>query len=127
MRSRYAAFVKADIAYLLHTRHISTRSLDSPQQLQQSCQETTWTKLHIHQCQQGQRHDSKGSVTFTAHYTENGKPGVLSETSRFVKEGQQWYYLDGDHNAPNTPPTTMPGRNEACWCGSGKKFKRCHA
>ena len=19
-----------------------------------------------------------------------------------------------------------PGRNEACWCGSGKKYKRCH-
>jgi preprotein translocase subunit SecA len=18
------------------------------------------------------------------------------------------------------------GRNEACWCGSGKKYKRCH-
>src|SRR5687768_16231274 len=21
----------------------------------------------------------------------------------------------------------MPGRNDLCWCGSGKKFKRCHA
>jgi uncharacterized protein len=20
----------------------------------------------------------------------------------------------------------LPGRNEPCWCGSGKKFKRCH-
>ena len=19
-----------------------------------------------------------------------------------------------------------PGRNEPCWCGSGKKFKKCH-
>ncbi|GAB4388495.1 MAG: hypothetical protein Kow0025_08120 [Thermodesulfovibrionales bacterium] len=19
-----------------------------------------------------------------------------------------------------------PGRNEACWCGSGKKYKKCH-
>jgi uncharacterized protein YecA (UPF0149 family) len=19
-----------------------------------------------------------------------------------------------------------PGRNESCWCGSGKKYKRCH-
>jgi hypothetical protein len=25
-----------------------------------------------------------------------------------------------------TPPARMPGRNEPCWCGSGKKFKRCH-
>lgn len=21
---------------------------------------------------------------------------------------------------------TLPGRNEACWCGSGVKYKRCH-
>ena len=24
------------------------------------------------------------------------------------------------------PPARTPGRNEPCWCGSGKKFKRCH-
>src|SRR5258708_23615381 len=22
--------------------------------------------------------------------------------------------------------TRRPGRNEPCWCGSGKKFKKCH-
>lgn len=22
--------------------------------------------------------------------------------------------------------TARRGRNEACWCGSGKKYKRCH-
>ena len=20
----------------------------------------------------------------------------------------------------------QPGRNDACWCGSGKKYKKCH-
>lgn len=20
----------------------------------------------------------------------------------------------------------VPGRNESCWCGSGKKYKKCH-
>ena len=23
-------------------------------------------------------------------------------------------------------PAVKPGRNEPCWCGSGKKYKRCH-
>ena len=23
-------------------------------------------------------------------------------------------------------PDKKPGRNEPCWCGSGKKYKRCH-
>lgn len=29
-----------------------------------------------------------------------------------------------DHAAQR--PARLPGRNEACWCGSGKKYKRCH-
>ena len=24
------------------------------------------------------------------------------------------------------PPARPPGRNEPCWCGSGKKYKKCH-
>jgi tetratricopeptide (TPR) repeat protein len=24
------------------------------------------------------------------------------------------------------PPARKPGRNDPCWCGSGKKYKRCH-
>jgi methionyl aminopeptidase len=24
------------------------------------------------------------------------------------------------------PPTTLPQANDACWCGSGRKYKRCH-
>jgi uncharacterized protein YchJ len=23
-------------------------------------------------------------------------------------------------------PTQLPERNELCWCGSGKKYKKCH-
>lgn len=25
-----------------------------------------------------------------------------------------------------TRPAVPPGRNEPCWCGSGKKYKKCH-
>lgn len=25
-----------------------------------------------------------------------------------------------------TVPVRELGRNEACWCGSGKKYKKCH-
>jgi hypothetical protein len=24
------------------------------------------------------------------------------------------------------PPRRKPGRNDPCWCGSGKKYKHCH-
>jgi hypothetical protein len=23
-------------------------------------------------------------------------------------------------------PAILPGRNEPCWCGSGRKYKKCH-
>jgi hypothetical protein len=23
-------------------------------------------------------------------------------------------------------PAAKPGRNDACWCGSGRKYKKCH-
>jgi SEC-C motif-containing protein len=25
-----------------------------------------------------------------------------------------------------TAPEARPARNEECWCGSGKKYKKCH-
>jgi uncharacterized protein YecA (UPF0149 family) len=27
--------------------------------------------------------------------------------------------------AEDTVPAKLPGRNEPCWCGSGKKYKKC--
>ena len=33
----------------------------------------------------------------------------------------------GELFAPKTEgPAVKPGRNESCWCGSGKKYKQCH-
>jgi len=29
-------------------------------------------------------------------------------------------------NTVSTGPIKKPGRNDACWCGSGKKYKKCH-
>jgi methionyl aminopeptidase len=28
--------------------------------------------------------------------------------------------------APRRPPNKLPRPNDACWCGSGKKYKKCH-
>jgi preprotein translocase subunit SecA len=37
------------------------------------------------------------------------------------------HQADGDTQAPLVKaPTEKMGRNEPCWCGSGKKFKLCH-
>ena len=60
------------------------------------------------------------TVEFIAFYQDN-PIGQLHEQSRFIQEDEQWYYTDGDILEP-----IKLSRNEACFCGSGKKLKRCH-
>jgi tetratricopeptide (TPR) repeat protein len=33
---------------------------------------------------------------------------------------------DDDLEEGDEPPVVRPGRNDPCWCGSGKKYKKCH-
>jgi preprotein translocase subunit SecA len=33
---------------------------------------------------------------------------------------------DGDHKQQPVHVKKEPGRNDPCWCGSGKKYKKCH-
>jgi Uncharacterized protein conserved in bacteria len=91
MRSRYSAFVVGDVAYLLRTWHPRTRprtlELDPAQQ---------WRRLDIVRSSRGGMLDTQGTVEFRAHYRHDGTPGVLHETSRFVRESDAWLYLDGD-------------------------------
>lgn len=37
--------------------------------------------------------DTEGTVLFRAHYLDRGRPGVMQEHSRFVREEGQWLYL----------------------------------
>ena len=30
------------------------------------------------------------------------------------------------NGAEQHAPSVKPGRNDPCWCGSGKKYKKCH-
>lgn len=115
MRSRYSAYVLRDSAYLRDTWHLSTRPAD----LDISKDETPWQRLVIADLEKGGENDSEGVVEFAAYF----QGGQLHERSRFIKEGGNWFYLDGEM----LPPLKQekPGRNAPCPCGSGKKYKRC--
>lgn len=123
MRSRYSAFCRGNVDYLIATHHPSKHRPDDRQQLTDSIDHSRWLGLTIVRCQQGQSEDQQGQVEFIALYSDSEHLHQLHERSRFVKENGRWYYLDGElfDSAPK-----LPGRNEACWCGSGKKFKKCH-
>lgn len=91
MRSRYSAFALGLDDYIQRSWHISTRPAPSgvtldPQQ--------RWIGLQI---KRHQPIDSEHAlVEFIARYKINGRAFVLHETSRFVREGEHWFYVDGD-------------------------------
>lgn len=96
MRSRYAAFVRADVAYLLATWHPSTR----PAELVLD-PKLHWLGLAVRRSRGGAG-DCEGEVEFVVRCKLHGKAGRLHEVSRFVCEDGRWYYVDGEFPAP--PP-----------------------
>ena len=89
MRSRYSAFVRGDVPYLLATWHASTRPASLTLE-----QEARWLGLEIRQ------HRMTGAdtaeVEFVARFRVAGRAVRQHELSRFVREAGRWYYVDGD-------------------------------
>jgi SEC-C motif-containing protein len=123
MRSRYSAFAKGESEYLIKTHHPSKRRNDDCQLLTDSMDSTKWLKLEIIHCVLGQKTDTTGTVEFIATFKESEQLVQIQEVSRFIQENNQWFYVDGDVENKSPPKS---GRNASCWCGSGKKFKKCH-
>jgi SEC-C motif-containing protein len=93
MRSRYCAYVLRDSAYLLDTWYRSSRpgnlSLDK---------ETApdWIGLKVKGTESGGEKDLEGTVEFVARYKVNGKAHRMHEVSRFIKQNNKWFYVDGE-------------------------------
>lgn len=91
MRSRYTAFTRMDEAYLLASWHASTR----PARLDlHHSSSAKWLGLKViaHQVQD----ESHATVEFIARHKMNGRACRLHEVSRFVREDERWFYLDGE-------------------------------
>lgn len=92
MRSRYTAYVLQRETYLLRTWHASTR----PATLALADSDPVkWLGLRILRTEAGGQQDRDGVVEFVARYKPVGRAGRLHETSRFVRDEGQWFYLDG--------------------------------
>ncbi|MGG6241618.1 YchJ family protein [Nodosilinea sp. AN01ver1] len=120
MRSRYTAYHQGDVDYLIATHHPTQRYGGQRAAIGQSMATTRWLGLRVLATEAGQITDRQGVVEFVAYY-EDPKPGQVHERSRFVRQKERWFYVDGD-----ALPPLVPKRSEPCWCGSGKKYKVCH-
>jgi SEC-C motif-containing protein len=116
MRSRYSAYVLQDRDYLEQTWHSDHR----PQDLILD-DGVRWIGLEVIDFQP---QEDQATVEFEARLLVAGRVDAVHENSRFVKHEGRWFYTSGDQLTPTFKLRSL-SRNEACPCGSGKKFKRC--
>ena len=91
MRSRYTAFALGLEAYLLATWHFTTR----PAALALNEQPAPkWIGLQV--LRHAQQDESHALVEFVARYKINGRACKMRETSRFVREDGEWFYVEGE-------------------------------
>ncbi|WP_305473727.1 YchJ family protein [Psychrobium sp. 1_MG-2023] len=136
MKSRYCAFVVADIDYLVITHSPQTRHNISHQSIKQWNSQCHWLGLDVRSfTEQG----PNVQVEFIAWYKQDGEIHYHHEHSTFSQQPidsllaerltekeslptHAWYYVDATYPEQKIP---MPKRNDICICGSNKKFKKC--
>lgn len=126
MRSRYTAYVRGAIDYLLRTHDPVTRGSVDVAAVTKWSRDTQWLGLEIVATERGGESDEDGVVEFIARGVTRGVPFAQRERSRFRRVDGAWVYVDGDIVQEPVRRAATTGRNEPCPCGSGKKYKRCH-
>ena len=86
MRSRYSAYVLRLGDYLMATWYPGT----APGELELA--PLKWLGLEVRHSEQS---GDAGVVEFVARCREHGRAQRMHEISRFVREGDRWYYIDG--------------------------------
>lgn len=127
MRARYSAHCLKDYDFLVSSTHPAFRDDVDRKEIEDWAKAMVWEQLQILNTKDGGANDDTGQVDFCAHYTISGIPQELREDAFFRKEGDNWYYVEGDVHSPEPVRRDGPkiGRNDPCPCGSGKKFKKC--
>lgn len=89
MRSRYSAFVKMKMDYLLKTTHPSTRKYYTEASIRNWANQCKWVDLTIL--------EAKGNtVKFNARFIdEKGNLQEHKEFSTFQKVNNKWFFVDG--------------------------------
>jgi SEC-C motif-containing protein len=127
MQSRYSAYVKKEIKYIMETVLPRQRDKMDERGIRSWAEKTEWTKLEILNCSDGGSDDDSGTVEFIAHFNERGIDRKHHEIGKFKKQTGRWFYDDSEFPSPKQVVRSEPKvkRNDPCPCGSGKKYKKC--
>lgn len=123
MRSRYTAYAVSDFEYLLDTTFNNAANHDISS-LRDSNNDCKWVQLEILSTEAGNANDETGVVEFVAAYFSKKHVHFMRERSRFNRRNGLWMYLDGE--AQSAQEAIPQSKSAPCFCGSKKKFKRCH-
>jgi len=91
MRSRYSAYAIHDAEYLWLTTAPKERSHHSKAAILEWAKSNQWLKLEV-------LNFTETTVEFKAYYLDAKlREKVHHERSKFVKEGDSWFYVDGEY------------------------------
>ncbi len=123
MRSRFSAFCLGRGDYLMQTHHPDFVGELTAEKLSKSSNDWQWTQLDI--LESRGLSPNRAMVKFNAWYLENDQLMCHREMSQFELYEGAWRYTKGEFSN-GTASSLKLGRNEACPCGSGRKYKKCH-
>lgn len=126
MRSRYTAHVYKNMPHILRTmRGKALKLFDEELTYSEWFEQCLWKKLEIIDAPVVPKYGKEGVVEFKAFYDFKGAENVMHERSKFEKEDNQWFYVSAQKKNADIKTSEKVGRNDACPCGSGKKYKKC--
>ena len=99
MRSRFTAYSRGMLTYLLETWHPDHRP---PADELPTDTAIRWLRLKV--LAHHHLDTSRATVRFQATYKLHGRAHRLDEHSRFLLEGGRWLYLDGHGHLWTEPP-----------------------
>lgn len=124
MRSRYSAYVNAEIDYLYATTHPDHRKGYDHEGTRKWAESSQWLGLEIVTSRGGEG-DSLGEVEFIARFSDEGVETAHHELGKFKKLDGNWYFTEGKMVTSKPLISNKIGRNDPCPCGSGSKYKKC--
>lgn len=105
MKSRYCAFVRGEIDYIVKTTHPKNPALQGDvskwrRELQEFSKNTQFKGLKILEVHEAEAKDKadadeKATVTFCVDLIQHGRQAGFTEKSTFEKVNGRWLYLDG--------------------------------
>ena len=95
MRSRYTAYVQANIAYIAKTMRGPALVGFDPHSAAEWTKQIKWLRLEVLNASTITPTDNTAYVEFIAHYLFQGRREKLHEVSEFHRIDGCWYYVDG--------------------------------